>query len=202
MSCDRYNAFLKGEIDPDSMAEHLDHCSSCRRAKEMDERLLELTSCLPSPEADEKLWYRIRGALLQEREQHRLRPRWTQLAAAAVLLLAVGILTHPFRTAYSQDSEAILSGSLLQRVEKLENQHLKAIEDLQGKIEPVLNGMDGDLARLYRERLDVIDDQIAECRQALEENPQNGHIRRYLLAALQDKKETLLEIRSSRTGRG
>jgi hypothetical protein len=47
---------------------------------------------------------------------------------------------------------------------------------------------------LYRDRLETIDAQIARCQEALAENPSNAHIRRYLLAALQDKKETLREL--------
>jgi hypothetical protein len=48
---------------------------------------------------------------------------------------------------------------------------------------------------LYRERLETIDAQIERCRRALELNPASAHIRRYMLAALQDKTLTLIQIR-------
>jgi predicted metal-dependent hydrolase len=54
--------------------------------------------------------------------------------------------------------------------------------------------LDLELEFLYRERLEVIDAQIAKCREAVAANPANAHIRRYLMAALQDKKETLAEV--------
>ncbi len=50
---------------------------------------------------------------------------------------------------------------------------------------------------LYRDKLAVIDGQIEKCQEALERNPGNAHIRRYFLAALQDKKQTLAEALGS-----
>jgi hypothetical protein len=57
--------------------------------------------------------------------------------------------------------------------------------------------MNLELMLLYRDRLETIDDQIEQCREALSENPGNAHIRRYMLAALQDKKQTLKELLES-----
>jgi hypothetical protein len=58
--------------------------------------------------------------------------------------------------------------------------------------------MNIELMLLYRDRLETIDDQIDRCREALLENPANTHIRRYMLAALQDKKDTLTELAALR----
>jgi hypothetical protein len=49
---------------------------------------------------------------------------------------------------------------------------------------------------LYRDKLETIDAQIERCKEALALNPASAHIRRYLLAALQDKKGTLAELLS------
>jgi len=49
---------------------------------------------------------------------------------------------------------------------------------------------------LYREKLETIDAQIERCQEALAANPANAHIRRYLLAALQDKKAALADLLS------
>ena len=53
---------------------------------------------------------------------------------------------------------------------------------------------DTDIYLLYRDKLEVIDSQLALYREGLKESPGNAHIRRYYLAALQDKKNTLKEI--------
>jgi hypothetical protein len=75
---------------------------------------------------------------------------------------------------------------------------MKAIEELEKQTIPRMASMNIELMLLYRDRLETIDDQIKRCREALSENPANTHIRRYMLAALQDKKETLMELASRR----
>jgi hypothetical protein len=60
-----------------------------------------------------------------------------------------------------------------------------------------LGKFDLNLQLLYRDKLETINRQIIACKEALEVNPANAHIRRYLFMALQDKKETLKEIISA-----
>jgi len=50
---------------------------------------------------------------------------------------------------------------------------------------------------LYRDKLAAIDAQIDKCREALDSNPGNAHIRQYLLAALQDKRQALADVLGS-----
>ena len=59
---------------------------------------------------------------------------------------------------------------------------------------PQMADLDLELLFLYRDRLETIDEQIAQCKEALSSNSGNAHIRRYMLAAFQDKKDTLREI--------
>jgi len=54
--------------------------------------------------------------------------------------------------------------------------------------------LDLELMLLYRDRLEIIDQQIVECKEALSSNSGNAHIRRYMLAAFQEKKNTLRDI--------
>ena len=76
----------------------------------------------------------------------------------------------------------------------IENEYDKAIRKYEKDIEPVLETMDFERALLYKGKLKTIDNQIGECRDELKRNPGSGRIRRYMLAALRDKKETLAEI--------
>ena len=88
----------------------------------------------------------------------------------------------------------LLAQSALERVERQERAYLKAIEDLEKMVQPRMSRMDVELALLYRDKLETIDTQIQRCREALADNPANAHIRRYMLAALQEKTKTLREI--------
>ena len=87
-----------------------------------------------------------------------------------------------------------LAGAALVQVEQKEKEYSAAIAELEAVALPQMAKLDTDLMLLYRDRLETIEAQIERCKEALATNPANAHIRRYLLAALQDKKETLKEL--------
>jgi hypothetical protein len=87
-----------------------------------------------------------------------------------------------------------LEGAALEKVEQKEREYAAAIAELERVTSSQMAKLDLELMLLYRDRLETIDAQIARCREALATNPGNAHIRRYLLAALQDKTETLREL--------
>lgn len=64
---------------------------------------------------------------------------------------------------------------------------------------PQYKQMDMELHLLYRDRLETIDRQITLCKNAIDLNPANAHIRKYMMMALKDKKETLKEIAEYQT---
>ena len=69
-----------------------------------------------------------------------------------------------------------------------------AIEVLEDMAAAKLDETKEPLAQLYRNKIKLIDAQIRSCQNELERNPANAHIRKYLLAALQDMQSTLTEI--------
>jgi hypothetical protein len=105
------------------------------------------------------------------------------LATATVLLLRI-----------SAPPSGILAHRALAKVELKEKEYTDAIDALEKLARPKIDAMDLQLVSLYRDRLAAIDAQIEKCRDALASNPANAHIRRYLLAALKDKQQTLAEV--------
>jgi hypothetical protein len=93
----------------------------------------------------------------------------------------------------------LLAGKALKQVEAKEREYEEAIAEMERLAEPQLAKLDADLMMLYRDRLATIDAQIVRCKEAAARNPANAHIRRYLLAALQDKQETLQELVENRS---
>ena len=83
---------------------------------------------------------------------------------------------------------------MLEKLDEQEEDYLKSIEELEAATQEKMAQMDIGLMLLYRDKLEMIDAQIAECKEALAENPANAHIHKYLFAALKEKKETLKEI--------
>jgi hypothetical protein len=200
MSCNRFKKYETGEIDSREFREHLKTCSYCQEQEQLDTRLMNLSRSLKEPVQSPGLWKRIEHTLTTEERQRR-KPivlgvsgrSFAFYAAAAVILIvvAVGIYSWLFG---EKHEPGLLTETALKKVELREQEYMKAIEELEKQTIPRMASMNIELMLLYRDRLETIDDQIKQCREALSENPANTHIRRYMLAALQDKKETLMEL--------
>jgi hypothetical protein len=214
MSCKELERYDRGEMDEAEFAQHAASCPVCQQALELDEKVMTLAKSLREPIEAPRLWSRIEEALRKEMaEKQRLTPgpqvkkkpklegpslRWRFLRlvpAAAALLIIVGIGLY-FGLKSSVPSSGLLAKKALERVEQKEHEYMKAIEDLEKQVLPRMGDLNLDLVFLYRSRLETIDAQIEQCREALALNPANAHIRQYLMGALQDKKETLAEVLS------
>ncbi|MFH1942217.1 MAG: hypothetical protein ABIL68_08925 [bacterium] len=203
MRCDQHERYEMGNIDEAAFRRHLEECRFCRDLVEQDARLMSLVQSLKQPISSEHLWERIRRSLEAEqveREEPRVYTFWRRafpiLRVAAVLIAAVvlGVMFWPKKRV---EASGLLTQSALERVEQREQAYVRAIAELESLAKGRLTGMDVELALLYRDRLETIDAQVERCREALTGNPANAHIRRYMLAALQDKKETLNELLES-----
>jgi hypothetical protein len=119
--------------------------------------------------------------------------KFQYLKIAAVLVIAIG-LSILLMIHQRVEKTNLLADSALQKVEAEEKEYEDAIQELEKIALPNLSDMKVELMFLYKDRLETIDTQITQCKEALNENPANAHIRRYLQLALQDKKETLREV--------
>lgn len=198
MKCDEYRRFQNGRIETADFEAHCSTCRVCRESAGMDLRLLEMVRQPQPPLSAPGLWERIESSLREEqaaersgrrsrRGQPRLTPLWPAAAALAALA-AILILLVP-RAVFHKSG--LLEDRALARVEKAERSYSEAISKLEALARPRLAARDLELMFLYNDRLEIIDEQIEQCRAELAGNPGNAHIRRYLLAALQDKKQTL-----------
>jgi len=200
MNCEFYQKHELGEIEENEFSQHLTTCSACQKLAEQDARILKLAQSLQKPVASPLLWAKIESSLRAEQQKNRRHRRinwpeqkWTLLRIAAVLLLGIGLGSYLIFKPQPSESR-LLAGAALEQVEKRERAYAEAIAELERTALPQMAKLDAELMLLYRDRLETIEAQIARCKEALAENPSNAHIRRYLLAALQDKKETLREL--------
>ena len=193
MACDGFEKYTRGEWTTEEFNSHIQHCDECLRAVERDEKVLTMVSSLKKEVTAPLLWSRIESELtaaarLRQSDNY----RWIlRIAALLVLVFGVGVIV--FQNRPVPDS-GLLAESALKKVERQEQHYERAIRELERAVIPHLSQLDQELMLLYRDRLETIDAQIEQCKEALAVNPANAHIRRYLLAALQDKKETLKEI--------
>lgn len=208
MSCERFDRYLSGEETAEEFARHARDCAECREQAALDARLDREIATLKSPVVADGLWERIETSLVREkrkaaeaarkRASGRLRlgaflaRRWPVLVpagAAAVLLVVLGLIG----LRRSIVPSGILANEALARVERTEKEYLGAIVSLERQARPKIAAMVPEEMSLYEDKLAVIDAQIVRCQEALASNPANAHIRGYLLAALQDKRQTLAD---------
>ena len=199
-TCPHYEKYSLGEMEETVFSKHVVTCDLCKQLLKEDARLMAISRSLYTPVEAPSLWQRIEETLTAE---SRPTPKWYQTVAfrtvyrmAAVLVLVVGLAVY-FTNRPQQETE-LLTKSALNQVERNEKEYIKSIAQLEKQATNKMQDMHIELALLYRDRLDLIDAQIRRCEEALEVNPANTHIRRYMLAALQDKKETLVEILHSK----
>lgn len=196
--CATYERHERGQLADAEYQAHAAACPDCQRLLESDRRLLALAGQLRPPAADSALlWPRVEEALQAQARGASRRGWWRHRAwkVAAVLLVAVaGALVLHGSLAQRDTGDGLLPEASLRQVEEREREYAKAIEALERQVRPAAPRLDVDLMRAYEEKLAVVDEQIAACRRAASQNRTNAHVRRYLLVALQSKRQTLLEI--------
>jgi hypothetical protein len=178
-------------------------CPECREAYERDRILLGLSRSLRAEVKAPDLWGRIESDLRNQRK-FRIGRLWKfsvfRIAAILILGFILGLsLMFGLKDDRDNLSSGLLSESVLRNVEVRQKAYESAIKELEAVASSRLVALDQELMFLYRDRLEVVDEQIEQCRQALATNPANAHIHRYLLAALQDKQETSKEIMNLET---
>ncbi len=195
MSCTKFKEFLDESLDLESLKIHMESCGECRRAYQIDERILESAKNLNTNLIIPDLWPAIESNI-QKKRTVILKFKKTKkilFAAVATFLIFTAIwMFNSFRDA--KPSARILSEEALEKVKKAETNYMEAIDELEDLAYLRLGDRQEPLVQLYRNKLLLIDQQIENCKQALETNPASSHIRKYLMAALKDKRKTLEEI--------
>ena len=200
MTCKQYQRYGTGKLSEEGFQSHIRHCPECRAAAEADSDLMDMAVKLKSPVTAPGLWQRIEADLHDaqkggtSRNPIRFPLAKAPLLRAAAYLLGVVFLGWMILSIIPSGSSGLLGDRALARVEKREAAYVEAISELEREAEGSLADLNLEMVFLYKARLQAIDDQILRCRETLANNPANHHVRRYLLAALQDKKETLNEI--------
>jgi hypothetical protein len=141
------------------------------------------------------LWPRIERALVAQRRGSRWHG-W-QIAAAVALTAVLGggtwfgVREHAERVAFDR---TILREKALSDVESAERAHVEAIDRLEKVAAPKLAESGSPLMVSYKEKLMLLDDAINECQTNIQQNRQNAHLRKQLLAVYSEKQRTLEDV--------
>jgi hypothetical protein len=194
MICDCLDKYNQGKMEDTEFNKHAASCPTCQEALKLDEEVMSMAESLKQHIEAPGLWNRIEEAIQKEHKRFSLRWRLLRFVPAACALIIVLGLGIYIGFKIQTPSSGLLAQKALARVEQEEQEYLKAIQELEKQVLPKMASLDLKLVFLYRNRLETIDAQIEQCREALASNPANAHIRRYLMMALHDKKETLAEV--------
>jgi hypothetical protein len=198
-NCEELDGLLL-EGDEASMAaaaRHAQDCAACRERLDDWIDISETAKSLHATWRNDMLWPRIDRALNVGRVGRASARRWWEIAAAVLLTVGIGgggwYALHE-RAEQRAFDQAILRDQALQKVEEAERAHVAAINDLEKVTSPKLDNPNTPLLVSYREKLLLLNDAIAECETVIQQNRNNAHLRKQLLAMYSEKQRTLEEV--------
>jgi hypothetical protein len=182
----------------ETAARHAESCAACAERLAAWNEIEETARSMRETWRSDLLWPRIERALKDQRHQRSPRAKWLwQIAAGLLLTVALGGTV--FYAIRVQSHDAAFDGDILRitaldEVERAEQSHLQAIERLQRVAEQKLDDAQTPLMVSYKEKLMLLDEAIAECQANIDQNRQNAHLRKQLLAMYTDKQQTLTDV--------
>jgi hypothetical protein len=182
----------------ETAARHAEECAECAEKLAAWNDIGDTARSLKTTWPSDLLWPRIERALKNEQKQRRSRSKWLwQVAAGFVLTVALGatmfyaLRTQTHDAAFDHD---ILRIAAMDEVERAERSHIEAIERLEKVAESRLDDAQTPLMVSYKEKLMLLDDAIADCQANIDQNRQNAHLRKQLLAMYTEKQQTLMDV--------
>jgi anti-sigma factor RsiW len=202
----------------DRFERHVKSCSDCRKLVHDFQRIVERARDLSEPSPPHETWGKILARLEEDRKWAQIPAfagtknppfsKWSfALGAASVLLVAAGaVLLGPGLGSRSGlVSQLDRQQYTLDKLEEAESHYQKAIKALAQAVAAQEDQMDAGLAEVFKANLEIVNASIAECKQAVLNNPLDLESRRFLLAAYQEKADLLdkllnIKDRSSPSG--
>lgn len=193
----------------ESLELHSQTCAACRTELVLWQEISAAARTMKKEWPSPGLWPRISEALETENAKPRgwrswiripsLAPalRWQgALAALAVVMIAgatMWVMSHRYRVT-APDNQHLLTDQAVAQVEDAQRNYEQSIDKLDKLAKPKLAASTDPLTINYREKLELLDGAIAECRANLEKNQANAYLRHQLLDFYQEKQKTLEQV--------
>jgi len=192
-----------------SLEQHATSCASCRAELQIWREISAAALTMHKEWESPALWPRIVHSLQTEMARPRgwrswfadlnLVPkmRW-QVALATLVFIAASsmgawLLMHRNVSTPTNDAH-LLTDQAVQQVEQAEKSYEQSIDKLAKLAEPKLDAASTPLLKNYREKLNLLDAAISDCRTNLDKNRANAYLRSELLSFYQEKQQTLEQV--------
>lgn len=191
---------------------HVELCKECSQLHHDLESLKQSVAILDPFEPPDTVWVGIKAQLIAEGliERKSAWNFWKNLFPSSVslkpamsgALLTLIMVSSLYFFFGRGGSEPIPPPSLpevaaFEDLKQAELKYEQAIEELSRVSQRKLVALNPDLAEIFNDNLATMDYYLNECRQAMQNDPENPLVHRYLLAAYQKKVDLLKTISSS-----
>ncbi len=185
-----------------SLEKHLDGCSECQKLHEDFRKIKEDAKGLAEFSPSGQTWFKIASGI-KEKQNEVSRPTpvrqrrfvfspnslgWV-VSAALLLVIIVGAVTIvPRLTPPATDSQQYV----VSKLEEAEHYYQKAVDALWEAVSVQKENFDPQLYAVFQKNLNIINESILACKEAVLSRPNSLDSRNYLLAVYKEKR-TLLE---------
>ncbi len=197
--------YVDNELNPTEkqyLEKHLDGCSECQKLHEDFRKIKADAKGLAEFSPSGQTWFKIASGI-KEKQNEGFRPTpvrqrrfafssnslgWV-VSAALLLVIVVGSVTIiPKLTTPANDSQSFV----VSKLEEAELYYQKAIDALWEAVSVQKENFDPQLYAVFQKNLNIIDESILACKEAVLSRPNSLDSRNYLLAVYKEKR-TLLE---------
>ena len=188
------NLLLEGDAYSMDIAErHAATCAACAESLASWKEISSTARGMQTTWQNDMLWPRIERAIKQEKKRM---PAWTTIAASFAIFALLGVLawTAHVKVKANRWENRIANTTAIDRAREAEQQHRQAIAALEAQAEEKLEDPATPLLVSYKEKLMLLDDAIAQCETAIQQNRRNAHLRKQLMAMYSEKQHTLEEV--------
>jgi hypothetical protein len=188
---DLERALESAELMPDARA-HAETCENCRRELYLWSEISRVAPQLHQEWDSPELWPRIGAALTAEPARRKSTSIWRWAAAAAAMILLAVAISQPWSSRSPKD-RAFLTDDALREVQQAEAAYARSIDRLTAVAAPDIEKSPAPLAAAYREKLVLLDAEIADLKTNIQNNRYNTYLRTELASLYRQKQNTLKE---------
>ena len=186
------------------LKKHLDGCSECQKLYEDFIKIKAEAKGLAEFSPSGQTWFKIASGI-KEKQNEVLRPTrlkqrrfvfspssfgWVVSAGLLLVIIVGAVAIVPKLTLPAANSEQYV----VSKLEEAEHYYQKAIDALWEAVSAQEENFDPQLFAVFQKNLNIIDESITACKDAVLSRPNNLDSRNYLLAAYKEKRSLLEDM--------